>query len=141
MLEQVFIKGNTPSSKNSKINGKFFSKTVQNYLKSFNIQSFSSFKKEVKGYKTKIITFPVQELKELFNNKSYPLVIGFHFIRGTKHKFDFGNITQILLDLFTAFDIIEDDNMECVIPMPLQLDNKWFSYDKENPGVIIKLLN
>jgi hypothetical protein len=139
-VDSIFIKHNVPSSKNGKIKGMFFSKTVQRYLKSYGIQSFSSSKKEVRGYVRTPITFPVDELKALFKDKEYPIIIGFHFIRDSKRRWDFINIVQILLDLFTAFDIIEDDNMDCVIPMPFKIDNAWYSYDKENPGVIITIL-
>jgi hypothetical protein len=140
----MFIKGNLPSSKNSRINtskGSFNSKTVQKYLRSFGIQHYSSSKKEVKGYKTIPMTFPVEELKELFKDKEYPVVIGLHFVRNSKHRWDFHNGVQLFLDLLTAFDIIEDDNMDCIIPMPMKVDNKWYSYNKENPGVEIKILD
>lgn len=138
----IFIEKNVPSSKNSKINGKFFSKTVARYLRSFGIKSFSSRKKTVDTYKTIPMTFPVNQLKEYFDTcNERPIILGFHYIRGSRHKFDFGNINQILLDLFTAFDIIEDDNMDVVVPMPFKINNKWYSYDKENPGVYISILN
>lgn len=137
----VFIKHNVPSSKNSKINGKFFSKTVQKYLKTYGIKSFSSSRKTVETYKTKPMTFPVDDLKRLLENRDYPIVLGFHFVRGTRHKFDFGNVCQILLDLFTAFNIIDDDNMDCIVPMPFKIEDRWYSYDKDNPGVYIKICN
>jgi hypothetical protein len=137
----IFIEGNVPSSKNSKVNGKFFSKTVQKYLKHYGIKSFSSSRKTVETYKTKPMIFPVNELKGLLDNRDYPITLGFHFVRGTRHKFDFGNVCQILLDLFTAFNIIEDDNMDCIIPMPFQIEDRWYSYDKDNPGVYIKICN
>ena len=139
-MAEVFIKYNTPSSKNSKINGKFFSKTVQKYLRNHGIKSFSSRKKTVEKYTTIPMTFPVEELKELFKNKEYPIIIGFHFIRDSKRQWDFVNIVQIILDLFTAFDIIEDDSIDYIIPMPFKIENKWYSINKENPGVIIKIL-
>ena len=52
----IFIPGNVPSSKNSRINtskGSFASKTVKSYLNSLGIQSYSSSKKLVKGYVNK----------------------------------------------------------------------------------------
>ena len=61
---EVFIKGNVPSSKNSRIatkRGVFHSKQVTNYLRDLGIQHFSSSKKEVKVYKTKPLLFPVNE--------------------------------------------------------------------------------
>lgn len=137
----IFLEGNIPSSKNSRINGKFFSKTVKKFLRSYGIQSFSSSQKWVKGYKTIPMTFPIEELKELVRGKKFPLIFGFHFIRGTKHRCDFGNLQQILADLFTAFEIIPDDDMEHFFAVPLEIDGKLYSYDKDNPGVFIKILN
>lgn len=67
--------------------------------------------------------------------------MGFHFVRGTKHKFDFHNAVQIVADLLVAHDFIEDDNMDCFIPIPYKINDNWFSYDKENPGVYIKIYN
>jgi len=139
-MSEIFISGNTPSSKNSKINGKFFSKTVQKYLRSHGIKSFSSRQKSVVIYNTIPMTFPVQELKDLFKDKKYPLLVGMHFIRGTKHSADFGNLQQIIADLLVAFDIIPDDNMDYFFPVPLDIGGRYYSYNKENPGVIIKVI-
>jgi hypothetical protein len=30
--------------------------------------------------------------------------------------------------------------MDYFIPVPYKRDNKWYSYDKENPGVYIKIM-
>ena len=141
MEDLIFIPGNVPSSKNSKIatsRGVFHSKTVQKYLRSHGIQHFSSSKKFVTPYKTIPLTFPVHKLRRMFDDLEKPITIGFHFVRGTKHKFDFTNLVQILLDLFVAFDIIDDDNMDNVIPQCLWIDSKHYSYDKENPGVLVR---
>lgn len=138
----MFIKGNVPSSKNSKIatkRGVFHSKTVMQYLKSFGIKHYSPGKKYVEYYKTFPFTFPLNELKKLFEDKNALYIIKLHFVRGTKHKFDFINACQILFDLFTAFDLIEDDNMDYVIPQVLWRNGKQYSYDKENPGVFIEV--
>ena len=69
-----------------------------------------------------------------------PIKIGIHFIRQTKAKFDFHNICQILFDLMVAFDIIEDDNMDCILPFPMQMNGAWYSVDKNNPGAYITIL-
>ncbi len=39
-----------------------------------------------------------------------------------------------------AFDIIEDDNMDCILPFPMKIDNKWYTVDKDNPGCYISIL-
>lgn len=141
----IFIPGNVPSSKNSRINtkhGSFASKTVKSYLNSLGIQSYSSSKKLVKGYVNKPNL--IENLREDFlkqtSGKELPLEIGFHFVRNSKRKFDFHNIVQVILDLMTAHDIIEDDNMDCVIPFALKIDGKFYSVDKENCGVWIKII-
>lgn len=39
-----------------------------------------------------------------------------------------------------AFDIIDDDNMDCVLPFPMEIDGKWHSVDKNKPGVWIAVI-
>lgn len=143
--ELIFIPGNVPSSKNSRINtskGSFASKTVKSYLNSLGIQSYSSSKKLVKGYVNKPNL--IENLREDFlkqtSGKQLPLEIGFHFIRDSRRKFDFHNIVQVVLDLLTAHDIIIDDNMDCVIPFALKIDGKFYNVNKENCGVWIKII-
>lgn len=138
-----FIPGNVPSLKNSKIktsHGIFPSKTVVKYLRSFNILTFSSSKKIVK-YKKKHAELFLTEYSKYFEqfDRDKPIIAYFHFVRGTAHAFDFNNATQIVADLFTAHNFIQDDNMNYFIPIPLKVKNKWYSYDKNNPGVWIKL--
>lgn len=143
--ELIFIPGNVPSSKNSRINtkhGSFASKTVKSYLNSLGIQSYSSSKKLVKGYVNKPNL--IENLREDFlkqtSGKELPLEIGFHFVRDSKRKFDFHNIVQVVLDLLTAHDIIIDDNMDCVIPFALKIESKFYSVNKEQSGVWIKII-
>ena len=140
----IFIPFNVPSLKNSKIKtsrGIFPSKTVTKYLRNLGIKSFSSSKKTVDEYVNKDNIF--RETFEILNWKKpdYPLLLGLHFVRGSRHKFDFGNACQIILDLLTAHNFIEDDNMDWLIPIPFQMNNKWYSYSKEDPGVYLKILN
>lgn len=149
--EASFIPGNVPSLKNSKVKtsrGIFPSKTVTKYIRGLGISSYSSSKKtvsELKRFSGKrfIDYFKEEELNKIKNlrEKNIPICLGFHFIRNNKKRFDFGNACQILCDLMTAYDIIEDDNMDCLIPFPIMVNDKWFSYDKENPGVLIKVIN
>lgn len=138
---EYFIPLNTPSLKNSKIKtsrGVFMSKTCKKYLDSLGISSYSSRDKEVT-----VKRFKVNLFKEAFKEWKKPstqIVLGFHFVRGTKREFDFNNANQILLDLMTAHDLIEDDNMKWIVPQAYKKDGAYFSYDKENPGVYIKII-
>jgi hypothetical protein len=49
-------------------------------------------------------------------------------------------MVQIVLDLMTAHNIIEDDNMDCVIPFALKIGQGFYSVDKDDPGVYIKII-
>lgn len=147
MMDQkmVFISGSIPSSKNSKVatsRGVFHSKTVGKFLREQGIQHYSVSKKEITYYKTRPCVFPVEQLSQLLSasHGTRPVKIGIHFVRQTKAKFDFHNICQILFDLMVAFDIIEDDNMDCVLPFPMQMNGNWYSVDKLNPGAYITIL-
>lgn len=140
----VFIKHSVPSLKNSKVatsRGVFASKTVGKYLRKHGIQHYSASRKTVDCYKTIPMTFPVAELRELFDGHEYPIIVGIHFVRDSKRSFDINNANQIIFDLLTAFDVIADDNADCVIPQVLWIDGKHYSVDKENPGCYIKILN
>lgn len=136
----IFIKGNCPSLKNSKVMGKFHSKSVTKYLRSLNIQAYSASRKEVKGYKdpNRPNLFR-QQIGAYFDNIKYPAVIGLHFVRNSKRAFDFHNAAHICLDLLTAHGYIEDDNMKFVLPVPFRINGKDYTIDKENPGTWIRI--
>lgn len=124
----IFIKGNVPSSKNSKQifknkkTGKTFitsSKTVKAYLSNFEYQ-YDIFAKE---------------FKEQLKLKPKPYKIGFYFIRDSKRKFDYININQIVQDLMVQHGWLLDDNCEELIPVFL-----GYEVDRNNPGVRIEVL-
>jgi len=155
--EMMFIPGNVPSLKNSKIKtsrGIFSSKTVKKYIMALGIQSFSSSKQTVKGYVDPNRPNQFEALRPHFEamrkGKEYPLIIGYHHVRNSKRLFDFSNSVEIIQDLLTAHGFIPDDNVKYVLPVPMTIDGKlaiegkvreeeWYSVDKENPGVHIKL--
>ena len=83
--EAVFISGNIPSSKNSKVatsKGVFHSKTVTKWLREQGIQHYSVSKKEITYYKTRPCVFPVEELSQLLSASrgEKPVKIGVHFV-------------------------------------------------------------
>lgn len=153
----IFIPGTVPSLKNSKVKtnrGIFSSPTVVKYLRRLGIQSFSSRKKEVKTYvdknKPNILESFREDIKKMKVGKDNPIFIGYHHVRKDKRLFDFSNSVEIIQDLFTAMNFIEDDNVKYVFPIPMtrngELPNKfnireknWYSIDKNNPGVFIKI--
>jgi hypothetical protein len=72
--------------------------------------------------------------------KGFPVYVEFTFIRKTNQIWDFNNITQVVQDLMKEYGWIDDDNSRFLIPMPPQKPKPAYHVDKENPGVIIRLL-
>jgi hypothetical protein len=126
----IFIPYNVPSSKNSRRNfGKFslLSKNAQNYL-----DITKAIYKDNK-----------EEFLKMLKGKEKPYLIGMHFVRGSKHKADFQNLVQLPLDIMQKEGInwLENDSVEDCFPIPFEIDGKLYSYDKDNPGVYIKVFS
>lgn len=123
----IFIKGNTPSSKNSKQfvtlkNGKTMllnSKTVQKYIK------------ESKGD----WILNKNNFKKILEGKEKPYKIELYFIRDSKRRFDYINAAQIIFDLMQEYGYIDDDDSTNVIPV-----FKGFEVDKSRAGAEIRVL-
>lgn len=141
MSNQIFIPGQVPSLKNSKVMGKYPSKTVQNWLRTFGIQSYNSRRKEVKFFKRISKQYDFLEIcKPIKQYRDSQILLGFFFIRKTKSKWDFNNCNHIITDLMTAFDILVDDDVTHLLPFPLEIDGRYWEINPDNPGVIIKIL-
>lgn len=155
--KMIFIPGNVPSLKNSKVKtsrGIFHSKSVSKFIRNLGIQGFSSSKKWVKGYvdpnKPNFFELIRKDFADMKVNKEDPIIIGYHQVRNSKRLFDFSNSVEIIQDLLTAHDMIVDDNVKYVFPVPMSIDGELidqnnprkfplYSVDKENPGVYVKL--
>lgn len=123
----IWIPGNVPSSKNGKVwTGKFFvvNKMVASY-----------YRDSRKYYALHEVRF-----KKLLEGRTKPIVLMLHFIRGSKHKWDFDNACNTILDGIKG-SWIEDDNTELMMPAPMAINGQLWSYDKENPGVWIGVLD
>jgi hypothetical protein len=145
----IFIPGNVPSSKNSKVaatvgkgqNAKtvlLHSKTVKKYLRNLGIQRFSA-KTGITGYVTRPNLFK-RDVGGYFDDVEYPCVLGFNFVRDSLRKFDFINACQIICDLLAAHGYINDDDMKHLIPMPMMINGSWYSVCKDKPGVWLKII-
>ncbi len=123
----IFIPGSVPSSKNSKIITRnrrlIWSKAASLYRKN----SREEFLKNKEYFLS------------MLNGKEKPYIICFHFVRVTKHKYDFVNVVQTLQDLMVDYGYIEDDNVDIMLPFPLLINNKYSSYDRDKPGVYIEV--
>jgi len=123
-----FIKGySVPSKKNSRIN------FVRNG-KQLSIPS-KKHAEYVKMTATQYKVFGIEFKKAVeILGLEYPLRIEFTFVRATKHSFDYCNACQTCEDIMKGH-WIPDDSADYIIPC-----FKPYKYDKETPGVIIKLL-
>lgn len=142
----IFVPFNTPSLKNSKIytkRGVFPSPAVKKYLQKIGVKKYSVHKGTFENYKTRQNLFEraAAPMKEILNKREaawdVPNVIGLFFIRNSKRKFDWINAAQIICDLLTAHGVIKDDNMDYLIPIPIQVAGSWYTVDKDRPGCII----
>jgi hypothetical protein len=131
------------------------SKTCRKYLSSLGIAKIG--RDGVKELKTKQPVFRI--ICEPFFLKltgKYPICLGVHFIRSTKHHFDFNNATQIIADLFVSYGFVPDDDCDHLYIYPIPHDyihaknlpdliplchqSLAYSYDKLTPGIYIKYL-
>ena len=124
--QPLFIPGHVPSSKNSRVrtkNGAFVaSKAVQKYRKNSGI-----------FWKIHAQTFRAA-------CKESPVKVGFHFVRKTRHLYDWVNPLQTVQDEMTKYGWIEDDNISIILPFPLKIDGAYTTVDPSKPGVYIKIL-
>ena len=138
----IFIPFNTPSLKNSKVytsRGVFPSPAVKKYLQKIGVKKYSCSMGTFENYKTRPNLFDrtVEPMRETLLTRKAPHEIGLFFIRNSKRKFDWINAAQIVCDLLTAHGVIEDDNMDVLIPRPVQVAGSWYTIDKNRPGCII----
>lgn len=116
----IFIPFNVPSSKNSRRwTGRYFIES----------KACVDWKKETKHL--------WEKYQNEFKKDNVPRVIGFHFVRKSKHKFDFINPMQTIQDMMKDYGWITDDNMDELIPIPVFYNGGWYTYDKDNPGVML----
>jgi hypothetical protein len=126
MSKEFFIPNSVPSSKNSKVwTGKFlvWSKAACRYRKDTQ-----------KHWLINKIEFRKEVIKAVSANQ-WPIRVSFKFIRGSKHKFDYVNPLQTVLDIMVEQGWISDDNADVIIPV-----FEPYEYNKKSPGVVIKIL-
>lgn len=129
-IKGIYIPYNVPSSKNSKQwTGKMLihSKTTRTYIKNTK-QHYIKLKEEFDKQVAQVLCGELIELH-------LPLHIDMFFLRSSKRKFDYINPAQTVQDLMVKYGWIEDDNCDIIVP-----HFSGYRVDKENPGVIIKIL-
>ena len=126
----VFIHLNTPSSKNSKI---MVFKGEDEKPVLLNSKNVTKYIKESKlDWLEQKVPF-----KYLSKGLSLPIVIGVHFVRKSKHRYDWINMVQIVQDLMVKYGWVEDDDVEHLIPVPFKMKGSYSTYNKARPGVWI----
>lgn len=130
----IYIPYSVPSAKSgrfpikNKTTGKSFSvpsKQTQTYLK------------ETKTYWLSYRNIFHQMIKD----KTPPYIIGFHFIRGSHHEWDFINPCQTIQDEMVKYKWLPDDSVNYIYPVPLNIEGKLWDKKNKDGGIIIKVLN
>jgi len=146
----IYIPGNVPSLKNGK---QIFTNKTSG--KSF-ISSSDLCKEYIKDKKIHFINNRSRFL-EMIKDKPLPITLSLFFIRDKHKSFDYGNISQIVLDCITgnayypkirdkekkklndlqraSFAWIKDDDADHIIPDY----SEGYGYDEKLAGVIIKV--
>jgi hypothetical protein len=149
----IFVPGNVPSLKNSKIitcRGKFPSVIPSKAVQKYALETCSFWYDNYDRW------------LELRGDTEYPLMVCFTFVRETKRAFDFSNAVQVLEDcmsshlytsyknkyvpknlkeredLFDRLQWIPDDNTKYFVPV--FNPRVWYTKDKDS-GVYITILN
>ena len=123
----IFIPQNVPSSKNSKI------WTGRRLIWSKSATKYKADTKEEYLKNKDIFLAMLKDCRE-------PYIIGFHFVRNNRHKFDFINMVQTVQDLMVEYGYITDDNCDVMLPFPFKIEDKYYRVDKIKPGVYITIL-
>lgn len=137
VVTEWFIPGNVPSKKNSRINfvknGKQLSLPSKNHAMYVKLTEryYDVFGKE---FRNTVETLNVKK----------PYKVQFTFVRNSKHNFDFCNAAQtcedLMKDQYSKKELVrkgwfEDDSADILLPVFTE-----YEYDKNNPGVKIKIL-
>ena len=121
----IFIPGNVPSSKNSRVwTGKFFVSS----------KAVTKWRKDTKPYWEDNLALFNDMLLDAYDGIS-PIRLEITFVRNSKHKFDYINPCQTIMDEMVKYGWLPDDNADIVIPV-----FEPYEYDKSNPGVYLEIL-
>ena len=131
----IFIPGNVPSLKNSKIIigiGKpcRCCKRKPNRIL-ISSKSVQQWKKNTAEYWKKYR----EEFLDMLAASEAPHRIAFKFVRKTRHKFDYTNAADTICDEMVHQGWLEDDNATVIRPV-----FRKYKYDKHKPGVYIDVI-
>ena len=126
-MREIFIPYNVPSSKNSR-----------RWTGKMSIAS----KPTMRYYKLTETIYPDFKGKflKLLEGHIPPYKIGLHFVRDSRRRYDWVNPVQTIQDRMVKFEWLEDDNVTFMFPFPYKKKGVFTTYDKNNPGVYIKVI-
>jgi hypothetical protein len=138
-IKAFFIPGSVPSKKRAYIIVKVKRRSVTN--KEYKQSSLAKGPHIIKWEKQTAPYF--RKFAEEFRQASAgmaPVWCEFFFLRNNKRKkWDFGNMHQILTDQMSKFGWIDDDAIDCILPLPPLTGDTW-RVDTKNPGVMITIV-
>lgn len=123
----VYIPGNVPSAKNSKQKTKFGLIGSKASLR---------YKHDI----APIYNSKRKEFQAMLLSHTAPYNVGFHFIRATRGRFDFNNMTQMVQDMMVDAHWLDDDNVRNMLPFPMMVNDRFVSLSKELAGVVISVV-
>jgi Holliday junction resolvase RusA-like endonuclease len=135
-IDSIWIPGEVYSSKNNK---RIFTRSVRKSKWLFSgkpVMPFISDSAAVTRYKKEKLGYYIanrEKFLKMAENKPFPLHVNFQFVRRTRGKWDFNNMTELVQDMMVLAGWINDDDVSCMIPV----------YKKHmigsKPGVMISL--
>lgn len=133
----IFIPGNAISKKNHKVISRFA--YGKNKGKPFlrNTDTYLNWAEETKYY----INLNRTNFKKQLADLPKPYILGIHFVRKTKQAFDFNNLSQGIMDVLVSQQILSDDNLDEVFPIPIIKNGRFYSVNKLMPGIYLQFIS
>lgn len=145
---RLFVPGNVPRIRSrmsvgvDKENGQVFRPSVKigQYLDGFGIRRFSMKNKKLVTWKKRRNKFAdfIEPLREHIKYK--PQLVGLHFVWKPYYTRPLWMpAAQLIVDLLVIHGVFEDETLDNIVPSPLLIDGKWYTYNVTHPGVIIEV--
>lgn len=135
---RIFIPGEVPSLKNSKVLYLKNKNTKDGGTRKIPAITSSNFVKKYKAESCWYYKLFAQNFRAMLKDKPKPYIIEFQFVREYHDIWDFANMVQMPQDMMVDFKWIEDDNVNVILPMPNVVEP--YLINPLRPGVWIKVL-
>ncbi len=142
----IFIPGEVYSSKNHKQIWKKNAdpKALTHWkFKHYPVLPFITDSEPVKLYKEKAMTYyqcNAGRFRDMITGLPLPVYVEFTFIRRTKGRWDFNNMTQLVQDMMVKSGWLLEDNSNVLLPVPPLYPRDPYIVDRRCPGVVIRVI-